>query len=399
MWRFNRNYLFFNVITNNVYQHLIKYPTPINLNYLWNFGFMAGIFLVVQILSGVFLTFFYTPHIELAFYSVERLMRDVNFGWFIRYIHMNGASFFFFVIYIHILKGIYYGSYYFPRNSVWFIGCLMYIILMGTAFLGYVLPWGQMSYWGATVITNLLTVIPTIGVEILHWVWGGYSINNATLNRFYSFHYMLPFLLALLSMYHIYQLHKSGSSNELGTRSNSVEKISFYPYFIVKDLFGVCLVFLFFLYIVGIYPEIFNHSDNYENANPIVTPTHIVPEWYLLPFYAILRSILDKTYGILIMFVSILVIFLLPFVDKSTLKSKSFQPLNRILFWFFVFNFVFLGYLGSEDPDTPFIELGLMCGHIHLLYFFLFIPMNVLIEYTFISFFLRTYKFGRNSNS
>jgi ubiquinol-cytochrome c reductase cytochrome b subunit len=366
-----------------VFDHLIKYPTPINLNYIWNFGFMAGIFLVIQIMSGIFLTFFYTPHIDLAFLSVERIMRDVNYGWFIRYIHMNGASFFFFVIYIHILKGIYYGSYYVPRVLVWITGCTIYVLLMGVAFLGYVLPWGQMSYWGATVITNLLTVFPVFGTDIVQWVWGGYSINNATLNRFYSLHYILPFLIVLLSMYHIYQLHKVGSSNELGLRSFYLNKSFFYPYFFLKDLFGVMLVLFLFCFFVFFFPEAFNHSDNYEQANPIVTPTHIVPEWYLLPFYSILRSILDKTYGIVIMFVSIFVLFILPYVDKSFLRNKAFKPLSRVFFWFFFLNFVFLGYLGSQTPVSPYIEIGLMCGHIHLFYFFFIIPINVLFEHIF----------------
>ena len=379
MWRGSKNFLFLNWISKNVYDHLIKYPTPINLNYMWNFGFMAGIFLMVQIISGIFLTFFYTPHIDLAFFSVERIMRDVNYGWFIRYIHMNGASFFFFVIYMHVLKGMYYGSYYFPRTLVWFTGCIIYIFLMATAFLGYVLPWGQMSYWGATVITNLLTVIPFFGQDIVYWVWGGYSINNATLNRFYSLHYIFPFLIALLSVYHIYQLHKAGSSNELGIRSHSLDKVSFYPYFIVKDLFGIILVMSLFSFIVFFVPEIFNHADNYEQANPLVTPTHIVPEWYLLPFYAILRSILDKTYGIIVMFTSILVLFMLPYVDKSFVKSKIFKPVNRVLFWFFFFNFVFLGFLGSQSPESPYIELGLLCGHFHLFYFFFFYSFDCVV--------------------
>jgi len=372
--------LFVNAISKIAYTYLGKYPTPINLNYLWNFGFMNGIFLMIQIISGLFLTFFYTPHIDYAFFSVDRIMRDVNYGWFIRYVHMNGASFFFFVIYVHILKGIYYGSYYFPRTSVWMTGCLIYILLMAIAFLGYVLPWGQMSYWGATVITNLLTVIPVFGQDIVHWVWGGYSINNATLNRFYSLHYILPFVIALLSVYHIYELHKAGSSNEIGVRAPLSDKISFFPYFIVKDLFGISIVLFVFSLIVFFYPEIFNHSVNYEKANPIVTPTHIVPEWYLLPFYAILRSILDKTWGILMMFLSIIVISLLPFLDRSFIKSKIFKPASRIFFWFFVFNFIFLGFLGSQTPESPYIELGLISGHLHIMYFFLFIPLTVFYE-------------------
>jgi ubiquinol-cytochrome c reductase cytochrome b subunit len=385
--KYLNNILFVNFVSKALYSYLIKYPTPMNINYLWNFGFMSAIFLVIQIVSGLFLTFFFTPHVDLAFFSVEHIMRDVNYGWLIRYVHANGASFFFFLVYIHILKGIYYGSYYFPRTLVWFTGVIIYILMMGTAFLGYVLPWGQMSYWAATVITNFVTVIPVVGKDIVYWVWGGYSINNATLNRFFSLHYLLPFVIALLSAYHIYQLHKSGSSNELGIRSHYLNKISFYPYFLVKDFFGLFIILFVFSIFVFFFPEAFNHSDNYIKANPLVTPAHIVPEWYFLPLYGILRSILNKTYGIIIMFVSLLVLFALPFVDKSLIKNKTFKPFNRTLFWFFSFNFLFLGYLGSQAPVYPYIEFGVICSHFHLLYFFLLIPLSVFFESSFFNYF------------
>lgn len=385
--KYLNNILFVNFVSKALYSYLIKYPTPMNINYLWNFGFMSAIFLVIQIVSGLFLTFFFTPHVDLAFFSVEHIMRDVNYGWLIRYVHANGASFFFFLVYIHILKGIYYGSYYFPRTLVWFTGVIIYILMMGTAFLGYVLPWGQMSYWAATVITNFVTVIPVVGKDIVYWVWGGYSINNATLNRFFSLHYLLPFVIALLSAYHIYQLHKSGSSNELGIRSHYLNKISFYPYFLVKDFFGLFIILFVFSIFVFFFPEAFNHSDNYIKANPLVTPAHIVPEWYFSPLYGILRSILNKTYGIIIMFVSLLVLFALPFVDKSLIKNKTFKPFNRTLFWFFSFNFLFLGYLGSQAPVYPYIEFGVICSHFHLLYFFLLIPLSVFFESSFFNYF------------
>ncbi len=385
--KYLNNILFVNFVSKALYSYLIKYPTPMNINHLWNFGFMSAIFLVIQIVSGLFLTFFFTPHVDLAFFSVEHIMRDVNYGWLIRYIHANGASFFFFLVYIHILKGIYYGSYYFPRTLVWFTGVIIYILMMGTAFLGYVLPWGQMSYWAATVITNFVTVIPVVGKDIVYWVWGGYSINNATLNRFFSLHHLLPFVIALLSAYHIYQLHKSGSSNELGIRSHYLNKISFYPYFLVKDFFGLFIILFLFSIFVFFFPEAFNHSDNYIKANPLVTPAHIVPEWYFLPLYGILRSILNKTYGIIIMFVSLLVLFVLPFVDKSLIKNKTFKPFNRTLFWFFSFNFLFLGYLGSQAPVYPYIEFGVICSHFHLLYFFLLIPLSVFFESSFFNYF------------
>ena len=243
---------------------------------------------------------------------------------------------------------------------------------------------GQMSYWAATVITNLVTVIPVVGKDIVYWIWGGFSINNATLNRFFSLHYLLPFIIAVLSAYHIYQLHKSGSSNELGIRSHYLNKISFYPYFLVKDFFGLFIILFFFFIFVFFYPEAFNHADNYVKANPLVTPAHIVPEWYVLPLYGILRSILNKTYGIIIMFVSLLVLFILPFIDKSLVKNKTFKPFNRSLFWIFAFNFLFLGYLGSQAPIYPYIELGLICSHFHLLYFFLLIPLSVFFESSFL---------------
>jgi ubiquinol-cytochrome c reductase cytochrome b subunit len=375
------NYLFLDFISSKIYSYLVKYPTPINLNYMWNFGSMAGIFLIIQILSGFFLTMFYVPHIDYAFNSIEHIIRDVNYGWLVRYVHSNGASFFFFVIYIHILKGLYYGSYQLPRHLVWFSGILIYILMMGTAFLGYVLPWGQMSYWAATVITNMLTVVPFVGKEIVYWVWGGFAINNATLARFFSLHYILPFVIALIAVYHLVQLHKMGSGNEVGVKTNALNKISFLPYFLMKDIFGVALLFLGYFSFLFFFPEELGHSDNYIMANPLVTPSHIVPEWYFLPFHGILRSILDKTYGILIMFVSMLVLFLLPILDKNIIRSKSFKVFHRYLFWLFVINFFFLGYLGSQAPISPYIELGVISAHIHLLYFFLFVPVITIFDF------------------
>ncbi len=354
-----------------LYAFLINYPTPRNLSYLWNYGFMSGVFLGIQFISGIFLTMFYTPHTEYAFDSVQHIMHDVNYGWLIRYSHSNGASFFFIMIYMHILRGMYYGSYQKPRMFVWFSGVLIYIIMMATAFLGYVLPWGQMSYWAATVITNLLTVIPYIGRDVVYWVWGGYSINNATLNRFFSLHYLLPFTIVIFMLYHVFQLHKAGSSNPLGIRSTKLDKINFYPFLLVKDLFGLLIVLIIFFIFVYYYPEVLGHTDNYIKANPLVTPSHIVPEWYFLPFYGILRSIESKTYGIILMFLSLFVLFLLPFLEKETVRNRSNKYINRMMFWFFTLNFIFLGYLGSQLPVYPYIELGVICSHIHLLYFIL----------------------------
>jgi ubiquinol-cytochrome c reductase cytochrome b subunit len=370
------NILFADFAVRKFYSYLVYYPSPMNLNYLWNFGFMSGIFLIIQFVSGIFLSMFYTPEVNHAFESVQHIMRDINYGWLIRYMHSNGASFFFIMIYIHILKGIYYGSYQKPRMLVWFTGVIIYILMMGTAFLGYVLPWGQMSYWAATVITNFLTVIPYFGKDIVYWVWGGYSINNSTLNRFFSLHYLLPFVIAVLSLYHIFQLHKAGSSNPLGIRSSKLDKVNFYPFFLVKDLFGIFISLIFYAIFVFFFPESLGHSDNYINANPLVTPAHIVPEWYFLPMYGILRSISSKTYGIILMFLSLIILFFLPFLDREIIKNKNYKPFNRIIFWIFVFNFLFLGYLGGQLPVTPYIELGLICSHIHLLYFLFFLATS-----------------------
>ena len=253
--------------------------------------------------------------------------------------------------------------------------------MMGTAFLGHVLPWGQMSYWAATVITNMVTVIPFVGKDVVYWVWGGYAINNATLARFFSLHYILPFVIAVMAVYHILQLHKMGSGNELGIKANLYNKISFFPYFIVKDMFGITLLLIGYFIFLFFLPEKLGHSDNYIMANPLVTPSHIVPEWYFLPFYGILRSILDKTYGIIIMFVSMVILFFLPVLDKNIIRSKTFKVAHRAFFWLFVFNFIFLGYLGSQAPVSPYIELGVISTHIHLLYFTLFLPIISLFDY------------------
>jgi ubiquinol-cytochrome c reductase cytochrome b subunit len=378
------NLLFLNIGYSKFYSFLVRYPSPMNISYLWNFGAMSGLFLVIQIVTGLFLTMFYTPHIDYAFNSVEHIMRDISYGWLVRYLHSNGASFFFLVVYIHMLRGLYYGSYSQARILVWTSGVIIYILMMGAAFLGYVLPWGQMSFWAATVITNFVTVIPVLGKYIVYWVWGGFAINNSTLNRFYSLHYLLPFVIAVISLYHIYVLHKPHSGNPLGVYTQKTDMIPFYPYFIVKDLFSFSIVLFFLSGFVFFFPELLSHSDNYIKANPLVTPPHIVPEWYFLPLYGILRSILDKTYGIVVMFGSLVCLFLLPFLEKSYIRGKMFKPVNRIMFWMFAFNFMFLGFLGSQSPTYPFIELGLICAHFHLLYIFFFIPMSILFERGFL---------------
>jgi len=274
--RWNKNYL-----SSFLDNHLIHYPTPINLTYAWSFGSSAGICLIIQILSGIFLAMHYTPHIDLAFSSVEHIMRDVNHGWLIRYIHANGASMFFIVVYCHIFRGLYYGSYMHPRQLLWCSGVIIFILMMATAFMGYVLPWGQMSFWGATVITSLVTAVPIIGQTIVDWLWGGFTVNNATLNRFFSLHFFLPFIIAGVSIIHLSLLHKDGSNNPLGV-DGAVDKIPFYPYFFIKDLFAFFCFLFIFVFFVFFYPNLMGHPDNYIPADPMHTPAHIVPEWYFL---------------------------------------------------------------------------------------------------------------------
>jgi quinol-cytochrome oxidoreductase complex cytochrome b subunit len=365
-------------VLNIIHEHLIYYPTTINLNYLWGFGSLAGIVLVLQILTGVFLAMHYTPHVTLAFESVEHIMRDVNNGWFLRYVHSNGASMFFVVLYLHIGRGLYFGSYKYPRTLLWISGVVLFFLIMATAFMGYVLPWGQMSFWGATVITNLATAIPFIGEDIAQWLWGGYAIDNATLNRFFSLHYLVPFLIAGVSLVHLVLLHMEGSSNPLGI-DNSY-KIPFYPYFYLKDLFGLCLMGLFFSFFVFFAPNVLGHSDNYIVANALVTPTHIVPEWYFLPFYAILRSIPSKGLGVFMMIFSIILLVFLPLLDDSFFRSGRFRPLFKISFWIFIFNFVLLGWIGAKPVEEPFTHIGLFALHIHLFYFFIFPEINNIEE-------------------
>jgi len=366
-------------IINLVNDHLIDYPTPININYLWNFGSMAGVFLIVQILTGVFLAMHYTPHIDLAFLSVEHIMRDVNNGWLIRYLHSNGASMFFAVVYIHIARGIFYGSYQKPRGFVWFFGVLILILMMATAFMGYVLPWGQMSFWAATVITNLFSAFPIIGEPIVAWLWGGFSVDNATLNRFFSFHYLLPFLIVGAVLIHLVVLHQNGSNNPLGIPAN-IDKISFYPYFVVKDLFSWLIAFIFYFGFVFFIPNFLGHSDNYIEANPMITPAHIVPEWYFLPFYAILRSIPHKLGGVIAMFAALLVLFLLPYLNTSEVRSSCFRPLHKIFFWLLVLDYFILGWIGGCAPETPYLEIGQLATFFYFFYFLFIIPFLGILE-------------------
>ena len=352
-------------LLNTVNEHLIDYPTPSNLSYWWGFGSTAGICLVLQILTGIFLAMHYTPHIDLAFLSVEHIMRDVEGGWFLRYMHANGASMFFIVVYLHLFRNLYYGSYASPREAVWILGVVILLLMILTAFIGYVLPWGQMSFWGATVITSLASAIPVVGVDVTHWLWGGFSVDNATLNRFFSLHYLLPFIIAGASILHLAALHQYGSNNPLGCLA-TVDKVSFYPYFFFKDLVGWVVFALFFSWFIFFAPNTLGHPDNYIPANPMSTPAHIVPEWYFLPVYAILRSIPNKLAGVLaigLVFVSLL---LLPFLNTSPLRSATFRPLYKKLFWLFVADALLLGWIGCQPVEDPYVLIGQLAS----VYFF-----------------------------
>jgi len=373
-FRWTKDYML--AVVNN---HLIDYPSPINLSYAWSFGSLAGMCLVIQLVTGIFLAMHYTPHIDLAFSSVEHIMRDVNGGWLIRYMHANGASMFFIVVYSHLFRGLYYGSYISPREHLWCSGVVIFLLMMATAFMGYVLPWGQMSFWGATVITNLFSAIPVVGPSIVDWLWGGFCVDNATLNRFFSLHFVLPFLIAGLVIVHLALLHKDGSNNPLGIDSSS-DKISFYPYFYVKDLFSFMCLIVFFSTLLFYYPNLLGHPDNYIPADPMVTPAHIVPEWYFLPFYAILRSIPDKLGGVAAMGGAIVILLFLPFINTSKVRSSTFRPIFRICFWFLFADFLLLGWIGQEVVEEPFVLIGQLGTVFYFLYFLAFIPLVGLIE-------------------
>ena len=372
--RWNKKSLF--AVINN---HLIDYPTPINLNYFYGLGSLAGIMLVVQILTGIFLAMHYTPHIDLAFNSVEHIMRDVNNGWLIRYMHANGASFFFIVVYVHIFRGLYYGSYITPREALWCSGVIIFILMMATAFMGYVLPWGQMSFWGATVITNLFSAIPLIGKDIVDWLWGGFAVDNPTLNRFFSLHFTFPFIIVGAVLLHLILLHEVGSNNPLGITLKT-ENIPFYPYFYTKDLFGLMVLFLVFFIFVFYYPNTLGHPDNYIEANPMKTPLHIVPEWYFLPFYAILRSIPNKIGGVIAMFGSLIILLTIPFTNSSEIRSTAFRPVFKVCYWLLVITFLLLGWVGQCPVEYPYTEIGIISMIYYFLFFIIIIPLLGKIE-------------------
>jgi len=372
--RWNKKSLF--AILNN---HIIDYPTPINLNYFFGFGSLAGIMLVIQILTGIFLAMHYTPHIDLAFNSVEHIMRDVNNGWLIRYTHANGASFFFIVVYVHIFRGLYYGSYITPREALWCSGVIIFILMMATAFMGYVLPWGQMSFWGATVITNLFSAIPLIGKDIVDWLWGGFAVDNPTLNRFFSLHFTMPFVIVGAVLIHLALLHENGSNNPLGLTLKT-ENIPFYPYFYTKDLFGLMVLLLIFFIFIFYYPNSLGDPDNYIEANPMKTPLHIVPEWYFLPFYAILRSIPNKLGGVVGMFGSLVILLTIPFTNSSEIRSTAFRPIFKVFYWLLVVAFFLLGWVGQMPVEYPYTEIGVISMIYYFSFFIIIIPFLGKIE-------------------
>ena len=362
-----------------VNSYLIDSPQPSSINYWWNVGSLLGLCLVIQIASGIFLAMHYSSNIELAFNSVEHIMRDVNAGWLIRYIHANGASFFFICLYLHIGKALYYGSYKSPRVLVWSIGVIIFILTIATAFMGYCLVYGQMSHWGATVITNLLSAIPFIGGDLVPFIWGGFSVSNPTIQRFFALHYLLPFILAALVVMHFMALHVHGSSNPIGISGN-MDRLPMHGYFVFKDLITVFVFILMFSLFVFYSPNTLGHSDNYIPANPMVTPPSIVPEWYLLPFYAILRSIPDKLGGVIAMFAALLILLILPITDRSVIRGNTFKILSKLSFYLFLFNFFLLINIGQLHVEVPFIELGQFATAYYFSYFLILVPVISSIE-------------------
>jgi len=357
--------------------HINDYPTPKNLNYWWTFGGILTFFLIIQIITGLVLAMHYVAHADLAFGSVEHIMRDVNYGWLIRYLHANGSSMFFLAVYIHIFRALFYGSYKAPREMIWIIGMFIYLLMMATAFMGYVLPWGQMSFWAATVITNLFSAIPLVGESITSWLWGGYAVGSPTLTRFYSLHYLMPFLIFGLVILHIWALHIPGNNNPVGIdiKKPSKETVPFHPYIVIKDLYALLIFLIIFSGFVFFVPNVLGHPDNYIEANPMVTPSHIVPEWYLLPFYAILRSVPDKLGGVVVMFAAVFILMFLPWLDTSKVRSAVFRPLYKVFFWILVIDVIVLGYIGANPPEGMYLIIGRIATIYYFVHFILIMPL------------------------
>jgi len=364
-----------------VHSSFVVYPTPKNLNYWWAFGGILAFMLGVQIVTGIVLVMHYTPHVDMAFNSVEYIMRDVNYGWLLRYLHATGASFFFFAAYIHIFRGMYYGSYKAPREVLWILGVIIYILMMAAGFMGYVLPWGQMSYWAATVITNLFSAIPLVGEPIVTWLWGGYAVGNPTLQRFFSLHYLLPFVIVGVVVLHVWALHVAGQNNPAGVEPQSdKDTVPFTPHATVKDAFFLAVFCIAFAWFVFYEPNYLLHPDNYIPANPGQTPAHIVPEWYYLPFYAILRSIPNKLMGVIALFSSIVILLFVPWLDTSRVKSATYRPLYKQFFWIFVAVCILLGWFGSKPPEGWYVFFSRLCTFYYFAHFLIVLPLLGLIE-------------------
>ncbi len=352
------------------------FPTPKNFNYFWNFGAIATVQLMVMIATGVLLAMHYVPNTQMAYGSIQTIMRDVNYGWLLRYIHANGATMFFIVVYVHLFRGLYYGSYKYPRELLWMLGVIILLLMMATAFMGYVLPWGQMSFWGATVITNLFSAIPYVGNHITTWLWGGFSVGNPTLNRFFALHYLLPFVLLAVVFFHVVALHITGSNNPLGIDvKGPQDTVPFHPYYTVKDSVGICVFFLVYAIIVFFAPRFFMAPDNFIRANPLQTPPEIVPEWYFLPFYAILRSVPNKLGGVTLMFSSILVLFVLPWLDTSKVRSAKFRPMYRPFILLLLIAVGVLGEVGAHKPEGIWVLLGRIATTYYFLHFLVVLPL------------------------
>jgi len=371
-----------------MYDSFVAYPVPRNLNYAYTFGGILSIFLVIQIVTGIVLAMHYVPDATKAFDSVEHIMRDVNSGWLMRYMHQNGAHFFFLAVYLHIFRGLYYGSYKAPRELLWILGCIIYLLMMATAFMGYVLPWGQMSFWGATVITGFFTAFPVIGVPIQELLLGGFAVGDPTLNRFFSLHYLLPFMIAGVVILHVWALHVTGQTNPTGIEVKSkTDTVPFTPYATIKDAFALIVFLALYAYFVFYMPNFLGHADNYIPADPMVTPAHIVPEWYFLPFYAILRAITfdigpitAKLGGVIAMFSAVLVLFVVPWLDTSKVRSAVYRPWFKLFFWVFVVNSVFLGWLGSQPAEGVYVALAQLSTAIYFGFFLIVMPVLGLVE-------------------
>ena len=364
-----------------IHDSFVDFPTPRNLNYFWTFGGILSFCLVVQLVTGIVLAMHYVPSETAAFDSVEAIRRDVNYGWLLRSLHAVGASMFFFAVYVHIFRGLYYGSYKAPREVLWIIGVLIYLAMMATAFLGYTLPWGQMSFWGATVITNFFSAIPLVGPNIVTWLWGGYSVTGVTLNRFYSLHYLLPFVITGLVVLHVWALHVAGQNNPTGVEIKTAsDAVPMSPYAVTKDIFALAVFAILFAWFVFYAPDYLGHADNYIQANPLVTPPHIVPEWYFLPFYAILRAIPSKLGGVIAMFSAIAVLAFIPWLDTSRVRSTKYRPTYRWFFWLFVFTCLALGYLGAKPAEGAYVIWSRVFTLYYFAHFLLVMPIVGIIE-------------------